>query len=57
MAEQKKNSRGSQGKYIYKILNKKNLSYLYYSPQKQQPSLSVNIFGIGKLLILNEIRN
>ena len=36
---------------------KNNLSYLYYSPQKQQPSLSVNIFDIGKLLILNKIRN
>ena len=53
-------SRRSQDKYIKKyiyIKPKNDLSYLYYSPQQQQPSLSINIFGINKLLILNEIRN
>ncbi len=54
-------SRRSQDKYkkyIYIYINpKNNLSYLYYSLEQQQPSRSVNIFGIGKLLILNEIHN
>ena len=43
----------SKNIFIY-ISPKYNPSYLYYSPQQQQQqSLSVNIFWINKLLILN----